>query len=273
MMPKILFDPAKHPDWIQPQSAEWHNRLALETGGYKYPWKSEFDEPRAEIIFAEKILSYLHENAKILDVGCGHGEYTKKFANHAKEVIGIDVIEGYVASANEGASDSIRFLVVDADMKLPFSDNYFDVIYSKKGPWLFHTGIVEGHRIIKSGGTVLGLYHCGTDGGLRSLFPGLYTPFPDSFKEDITAKFERQLSESNLQQIELQIFEEVEYLARPEDVLIKKCFGQKESLKKIVWQECLQDVEEIFFKHATPKGLRIVNYHALMIGKALDRDI
>lgn len=267
-MPKLLFDPMKHPDWLPPQTAEWHANMALEGNGYKYPWKSVFEEPRAKIIFAEKISAFLHEHSRVLDVGCGHGDFTKSFAPKAKEIVGIDVVEGYIALANKGASNSIHFQVVDADMKLPFSDDYFDVIYTKKGPWLFHTGIAEGHRIIKSGGTALGLYHCGTDGGLRSLFPGLYSPLPIGYLDDIKANFSRQLFESNLELIELKIFEEVEFLLSPEDVLTKKCFGQKESLKKIVWQQCLKDVEEIFFQHATPRGLRVVNYYALMIGRA-----
>ncbi|MZQ81207.1 methyltransferase domain-containing protein [Paenibacillus sp. 5J-6] len=267
-MSKILFDPMKHPDWIPPHTAEWHANLALETGGYKYPWKSVFDEPRAELVFADKITAYLNENTRVLDVGCGHGEFTKSFTHKAKEILGIDLMEGYIASAKENASESISFLVVDADKPLPFPDDSFDVVYTKKGPWLFHKGIEEGHRVIKPRGMALGLYHCGTDGGLRSHFPGLYSPFPDNYLEDIKVKFEGQLSESNLEKVELQIFEEVEFLSRPEDVLIKKCFGQKETLKKIVWQECLQDVEEIFMRYATPRGLKVVNYHALMIGQA-----
>ncbi|MCR8630121.1 methyltransferase domain-containing protein [Paenibacillus radicis (ex Xue et al. 2023)] len=267
-MPKLLFDPMKHPDWIPPQTAEWHANLASETGRYKYPWNSVFDEPRAEVIFADKIAAYLKENVRVLDVGCGHGEFTKTFAHKAKEVMGIDINEEYIASAIEETGESVTFFVVDADKRLPFPDDSFDVVYTKKGPWLFHKGIEEGHRVIKPGGIVLGLYHCGTDGGLRNLFPGLYYPFPDSYLEDIKAKFERQLSESNLEKIELQIYEEIEYLSRPEDVLIKKCFGQKETLKKIVWQECLKQVEEIFLQYTTPRGLMIVNYHALMIGRA-----
>lgn len=91
----------KHPYWISPQSAQWHANLALLTGEYNYPWKSEFDEPRAEIIFMDKIMAYLNENARILDVGCGHGEFTSKFADKVKEIVGIDVIEGYITSANE----------------------------------------------------------------------------------------------------------------------------------------------------------------------------
>lgn len=267
-MRKPLFDPMQHPDWIPPQTAEWHANLALAGGGYKYPWKSVFAEPQAETIFAERITAFLNEDARVLDVGCGHGEFTKTFGDKAQEVIGIDVVEGYIATANENASGSTRFLVVDADGTLPFDNDTFDIIYTKKGPWLFHRGVDEGHRILKPGGIALGLYHCGTDGGLRRLFPGLYSPLPDHYLTDIHSKYERQLAESNLMKLDLQIFEEVEYLSSPEDVLIKKCFGQKESLKQIVWRECLNEVEEIFARHAAPKGLRVVNYHALMIGKA-----
>lgn len=115
---------------------------------------------------------------------------------------------------------------------------------------------------------MLGLYHCRTDGGLRNLFPGLYTPFPENYLNEVKVKFEHQLSESSLEEAELVIFEEVEYLSRPEDVLHKKCFGQSEALKKMVWRECLNDVEEIFRQNATPRGLKVVNYHALMVERA-----
>ena len=267
-MVKRLFDPMEHPDWIPPQTAEWHDNLALETGEYRYPWKSEFDEPRAEAVFADKIAACLNVNTQVLDVGCGHGDFTKAFAHKAKEVVGIDIVEGYIASAKKGAEKSVSFYVVDAGQPLPFPDSFFDVVYTKKGPWLFHKDNTEGHRVMKSGGLALGLYHCGTDGGLRSLFPGLYSPLSDNFLEETKAKFERQLLQSNLEKVDLQIFEEVEYLSGPEDVLIKKCFGQKESLKKIVWEKCLKDVEEIFHRHAVPRGLKVVNYHALMVGRA-----
>lgn len=267
-MQKMLFDPMGHSEWIPPQSAEWHRKLALEAGEYKYPWESTFDEPRVEVVFAEKIADYLGESARVLDVGCGHGEFTKSIARNAKEVVGIDVVEGYIDSARAGASESVQFLVVDADKPLPFANDSFDIVYTKKGPWLFQNGVKEGHRIIKPGGVALAMYHCGTDGGLRSLFPGLYHPLPDNYLDEVQVKFERQLAESGLEEVELRIFEEVEYLSSPEDVLIKKCFGQNERLKKIVWRKCLNDVEEIFHRNATSRGLRVVNYHAMIIGRA-----
>lgn len=266
-MSKPLFDPMKHPEWIPPQTAEWYYRLSMETGEYKYPWKSLFDL-RAEDLFGDKIASCLNKDSIVLDVGCGHGDFTKRFADKAKEVIGIDSIDGYIASAKKESHDSLRFLVVDAHQPLPFPNASFDVVYTKKGPWLFHNGMNEGHRILKSGGSALGLYHCGTDGGFRSLFPGLYSSLPDTHLDDMKVKYEQQLYESGLTDGELKIIEEVEYLLRPEDVLIKKCFGQKESLKKVVWQKCLHRVEEVFARHAVSKGLRVVNYHVLLSGTA-----
>ncbi|QHW31707.1 methyltransferase domain-containing protein [Paenibacillus rhizovicinus] len=265
-----LFDPMQHPEWISTQSAEWHDRIALESGVYSYPWKSEFDEPRAEIVLASQIAACLNENARVLDVGCGHGAFTKQFAGMAEEVVGIDVIEGYIATANAETAGSVAFHSVDALKPLPFHDNAFDVIYTKKGPWLFDNGLEEGHRILKPGGMVLGLYHCGTDGGFRELFKGLYHPLPDNHLDELKVKFELQLSESNLETSELRLFEEVEYLSRPEDVLIKKCFGQKDTLKALVWEKCLKDVEDIFNQNCTSRGLRVINYHALLAGRKGD---
>jgi hypothetical protein len=178
-------------------------------------------------------------------------------------------MEGYIATAREGADPSVSFLVVDADKPLPFPDGCFDMIYTKKGPWLFHPGMEEGHRILKREGMALGMYHCRSDGQFRRLFPGLYEPLPDNYMDEIQAKYERQLADSGLERVGLEIIEEVEYLSTPEDVLIKKCFGQKESLKRLVWQECLKDVEEIFYRHATSRGLKVINYHVLMIGRAV----
>ncbi|MDQ0899945.1 hypothetical protein [Paenibacillus sp. V4I7] len=68
--------------------------------------------------------------------------------------------------------------------------------------------------------------------------------------------------------VRVEQLEEIEYLSTPEDVLIKKCFGQSQKLREVVWQECLQDVEGIFNKYATSKGLKIINYYHLLTARA-----
>jgi SAM-dependent methyltransferase len=260
---KILFDPMKLPEWVSPHSSIWYEQLFQETGKYNYPWKSQFDEPRAEKVFADRILSFLG-HGRLLDIGCGHGEFTSQYSITASEVVGIDVVEGFIEKANNNKlNENIRFMVFDGNGKLPFSDNYFDVAYTKKGPRDWYQ---EGNRIVKSGGAVLGLYHAGSHGALRELFPGLYSQLPKPVANDILDDLD--LKESGLTDIDIELIEEYEYLSAPEDILIKKCFGQNRKLKEVVWKECFSDVEEIFNKHATTRGLKIINYYHLVTAKA-----
>ncbi|MFS1513777.1 class I SAM-dependent methyltransferase [Chengkuizengella sp. SCS-71B] len=263
---KLLFpDPSKHPEWIPTHSPEWYAGLNRNVEKYKYPWKSVFDEPTAETIFADLISEHINETSKILDIGCGHGEFTHQFVTKTKDIVAIDIEANFIETAKGlSKNNKVQFQLVDANKKLPFQDNDFDLIYTKKGPWLYE----EASRLLKPGGIMLGLFHSGTDGGLRDLFQGLYAPLPlDPY--DIE-KFEHKynLNESyGLTNFEIKVVEEVEYLSRPEDVLIKKCFGQNDKLKQYVWQQCLKDVKEIFYQNASSKGLKVINYHHIVCAK------
>jgi SAM-dependent methyltransferase len=262
-------NPAKLPDWTPPQSKEFYARLVQETGEYKYPWNSTFEGPTAEMIMEQKILSNLSDNgSKILDVGCGHGDFTVRFSSIAKQIVGIDITEGFVVTANKNlGNDSIQFLQIIAKDRLPFTDNYFDVAFTKKGPTEWYQ---EGNRVVRPGGLVCGLYHGGTDGGLRRLFPGLYSPAGEiNFQRAIEKlKINLRIEESGLSDIHVEPIEEIEYLASPEDVLKKECFGQSNIVKEYVWKECLRGVEEIFYKNATSKGLKVINYYYLVKARA-----
>ncbi len=137
-----MFDPMKHAEWVTPHSDAWYAQLGSESGIYQYPWKSRFEGPTAESIFADR-LSEVARGSKILEIGCGHGEFAGMFASVAEEVTGIDTSETFIAAANaEYAARHIRFMVVDGNAELPFADRSFDLAYTKKGPkhW-FRKGI------------------------------------------------------------------------------------------------------------------------------------
>lgn len=68
---------------------------------------------------------------RILDYGCGTGttEFFLKTAFPQAEILGVDVSHESIAVANDLHLDNVHFMVLE-DAKLPFADNYFDVIYS-----------------------------------------------------------------------------------------------------------------------------------------------
>jgi len=105
------------------------------------------------------IKKYLQEkisktDEKILDQGCGTGEYSLLFGNR---YTGLDVSSGYIADAQKKYSGT--FIVGSAD-KMNFPDNKFDVVFAVG---LHHhlteeqakKAIKESLRVAKEGGRVL----------------------------------------------------------------------------------------------------------------------
>jgi SAM-dependent methyltransferase len=75
--------------------------------------------------------------SKVLDVGCGPGEFTLRVARRAKSVTGVDSSEVALALATQNLArtgfKNVTFMYGDA-RKLPFPDNSFDLVYSRRGP-------------------------------------------------------------------------------------------------------------------------------------------
>jgi SAM-dependent methyltransferase len=259
----------RHPEWKRPQSKKFYLQLVKDCGEYEYPWKSQFEGQTAEMIFTEQLSKHINKDSYVLDVGCGHGKFTSQWSPVAKEVVGIDITEGFIDTANRNYSGgNIRYLVVDANGALPFTSNYFDIIYTKKGPWLYS----EASRIAKPGAVVIGLYPGRTDGGLREPFPNLYDPLPyNPFDLEYVMNMWRFKDSNGLIDFRIQVIEEIEYLLAPEDILIKRCFGQNEIIKELVWKACLKDVERVFHKNATSKGLKVINYYHLVTSRAVEK--
>ena len=93
----------------------------------------------------------LKEGKKILDVGCGRGEFTKGFINHGLIGYGIDK-----SCFAEGFSKKIIFKNTDLEKEgIPYPDSYFDYVFSKSviehfyNPEKFSDEIL---RVLKPGG-------------------------------------------------------------------------------------------------------------------------
>ncbi|GAB6189722.1 class I SAM-dependent methyltransferase [Marinitoga arctica] len=68
---------------------------------------------------------------KVLDAGCGAGFYTEWLINNsAKEIVGIDFSSKMVEYAKTRIENKGKIIEANLNKKLPFEDNYFDMIIS-----------------------------------------------------------------------------------------------------------------------------------------------
>jgi len=114
----------------------------------------------------KKLKRYVKGDEKILDLGCGNGRLFEIFSTQDRSVLGekkvdytgIDISSKLIAKANKEYGDYFK---VGDMLSLPFSDNYFDSIWSIAA---FHhipskelrlKALKEMHRTLKKNGLVI----------------------------------------------------------------------------------------------------------------------
>ncbi|MDR3598157.1 class I SAM-dependent methyltransferase [Clostridium sp.] len=139
---------------------EWYDMIALRNGGYKNNATYIVKGVSGEDVFEERLIKMLGNYESVLDAGCGHGEFTIKMGRYANNIIGFDNSKELIKIAGkilkESKVENISFVYAwTKDKKpLPFVDGQFDLIYSRRGP----TSIIDHSRILRSGGTILGIH-------------------------------------------------------------------------------------------------------------------
>jgi len=102
----------------------------------------------------------LKPGERVLDVGCGTGNYTIELARQGADVIGIDNSEDMLAWARQkvkGERLKVDFQVADA-AHLPFSNSSLDIVISNgllcflKEP---ERALIEMHRVLKPRGRLV----------------------------------------------------------------------------------------------------------------------
>ncbi len=98
----------------------------------------------------------LHKGSKILDVGCGRGEFLQGFIDCGLDGYGVDQ-----SSIALKYFPDIKFSLTDIENEgIPYPDNYFDIVYSKSVIEHFHYPekfVKEVYRVLKNGGLVITL--------------------------------------------------------------------------------------------------------------------
>lgn len=115
---------------------------------------------KVEFLDYANILNAL-QKYRVLDIGCGTGinvSYMLRSYPEIKEIVGIDNSEEMIHIAEKNISNHKSTFKLSNMQKMPFKDNYFDLIYSKLtihySPSLRET-FSEIHRVLKKGGRLV----------------------------------------------------------------------------------------------------------------------
>jgi SAM-dependent methyltransferase len=206
---------------------------------------------------------------RTLDVGCGHGEYTNRWAEYADEVVGYDMTEGFLATANRSyRKPNVRYVLGRTHDGLPFEDGYFDFAYTKKGPTSWYP---EAGRILRPGADLLALHPGdgnGEGGELGICFPGLFGP-PEPGTPILDRIYQRMAAGGLIVQ-DIQVLRETTYLPSPEDILALVCFGQSEDFSQWANAQLYDSIRRQFERHRAERGIRSTGFYYLVRAKTPD---
>ena len=76
------------------------------------------------------LMKYVQPGDKILDLGCGNGRLFSLLKDRNIEYIGVDSSKELIKIAKEKNKEGTPKFIVEEALDLPFSENYFDKIYS-----------------------------------------------------------------------------------------------------------------------------------------------
>lgn len=246
-----FINPSTLKKWLSPHSVEWYNQLSQQQDKYTYPWESTLVEPHGETIFDKEV----HEHAvskRVLDIGCGDGEFTLKVSTYAQEIVGFDVTENFVHIGNQAKAKNVSFIIGNTKNGLPFEAEEFDFVYNRKGPTSAYPSI---SRVLKKSGKFIGL-HPGDASGkeLPILFPNLFDELQGT---PILNTLNQRLESSEFLQWEVEVVNSIEYLHTPLDVVKMRCFGQRPEIYETVKVQNLPAISKILNQNATHRGLPI----------------
>lgn len=123
---------------------------------YETPLGAQVDADEKEIVFA---LADLEPGERVLDLGCGDGNYTARIADGTGAAIGIDISLAMLRAASARLEDRRDIAWVQADgARLPFRPVIFDAVVSvtvlcfSEQP---HALLSEAHRVLRPGGRIV----------------------------------------------------------------------------------------------------------------------
>lgn len=171
--------------------------------------------------FLHKIAGSVLADKKVLDYGCGNGVHTAFLAQHAREVVGIDLSEVSLIVAKQThhkLAYKVSFQAMDCE-NLGFPDNSFEAVFDG-GTFSsldFQKAMEEITRILVPNGVLVGIETFGHNpfANAKRVFNRITGKRTEWAASHIVTKKEIELLRANFEQVEVYYFHLVSLFAFP----------------------------------------------------------
>jgi 23S rRNA (guanine745-N1)-methyltransferase len=204
----------------------------------------------------------------VLDLGCGHGEFTLTLAARCRTVVGIERDPGYLALAKELAAEqhvtNVQFFQVnlagpdEADRVfagIPLPDNSIDLFVNRRGP-ILRRYLDEARRVARGGAAIVGLHPIGNTPAppwcdeLPNVYRNVFTTF--SFDE-VTGWVTGPLSAVGISDYSLWWMDVPEFFRTPYELYTR--LGSSRVPDGPAYEEIESQLARVFKQHSTSGGL------------------
>lgn len=209
----------------------WRSDRRVNERGFAHRWSSVVADGNGEDMFIELLDEHIAADLDVLDLGCGHGEFTLQLAPRVRSITGIERHSEYLELANELAAETdaanARFLQAELagpheehrGGSLPLPDRSVDLIVDRRGPVLDRY-IDDLLRVARPGATIVGLHPAG--GPPRPSWIDLTPTLADRFAalrfEDVVSWVVDPLTRLSIHDYEYWWIDVAEYLDSPESL-------------------------------------------------------
>jgi ubiquinone/menaquinone biosynthesis C-methylase UbiE len=134
-------------------SHKFYDKVAKKFGNYSTEASriTKYETENPEEVFKNLLIKYSGKDKNVLDLGCADGRFTIVISSNFKKVVAIDLSKGMLKAARllqkKEKVENVSFEETNA-FKVPYRNNSFDIIYSRRGPTPFN----EIYRLLKKDG-------------------------------------------------------------------------------------------------------------------------
>ncbi len=257
----------------------WLRDPRIAERGFAHRWQSSVATGNGEDEFIALVDQYLRPDCTVLDLGCGHGEFTLALAARCHSIVGIEREPSYLALARELAAErhitnaqfwQVNLAGADEEGKvfagIPLADASIDLFVNRRGP-ILRRYLAEAIRVARRSAVIVGLHPTG-----NAPAPAWHDELPEPYRkvfmalsyDEVTGWVIAPLHAAGITNYSLWWIDVPEFLCSPYELFVR--LGGAQIPNALAYQDIEPEFTKIFEQHRTPDG--VVLWHQRLLWQA-----